>query len=240
MDKLWRRLAKRKYMISVIASFWAIFLTMDFAHAKRDQYIKDSDFVNTGFFYDYSGLMEGESESVYEKNVAWEQTREGLKLSQYKKVIILDFSNTSGMAEGVTLRKAMPDYLAETLKTLDLLFTDIKRSSEKIEPKDYTKIKSLAADVIIMGNIKKIVKGDMVKREVRYQLLGFAGGDVPEVTLELKLVDRRTGEEVVRIVDVNTKKTGLHALSGAITETTTEEAAKEVIKRIIYFLLKKA
>lgn len=214
-----------KSTIIYFVSSLCILLASESAQAGRDWYIKDNDFVNTGFFYDYSGLMEDES-GFLEGKVKWEQTKEGIKLSQYKKAIILDFTNTSGMAQGVSLRKSMPDKFAETLKTLDLLFTDIKRSSEKIEPKDYSKMKSLPADVIIMGNIKKVEKGDMAKREVKANLLGIAVGDMPKVSIEIKLVDTKTGEEVVRIVD-------------SVSGTTIDEAAEGIIKRITNYLLKK-
>lgn len=225
MNLLWIKLIRRIYLLSVISILLTILLFSAPAHAKRDQYIKDSDFVNTGFFSDYSGLMEDES-GFLEGKVKWEQAKEGVKLSQYKKAIILDFTNTSLMAQGISLRKLMPDKFAETLKTLDLLFTDIKRSSEKIDPKDYTKMKSLPADVVIIGNIKKVEKGDMAKREVKSNLLGIAVGDMPKVSIELKLVDTKTGEEVIRIVD-------------SVSGITTDEAAEGIIKRTTNYLLKK-
>lgn len=225
MNLLSKKVNKKNWMILLTVSFLSALLFSSPAHAKRDQYVKDSEFIDTGFFYDYSGLMEDES-GLLEGKVKWEQAKEGIKLSQYKKTIIFDFTNTSGMAQGVSLRKSIPDKFAETLKTLDLLFTDIKRSSVKIEPKDYTKIKSLPADVVIMGNIKKVEKGDMAKREVKANLLGIAVGDMPKVSVELKLVDTKTGEEVVRIVD-------------SVSGTTTDEAAEGIIKRITNYLLKK-
>jgi hypothetical protein len=188
------------------------------AFAKKDQYIKDSEFTDTGFFSDYSGLMEGDE-------IEWIQVKEGVKLGNYKKAIILDFSDSSGNEETSQLRKEMSEVFSEMLMNI---FSEVQYVQKQIHPKDYTKIRSFPANIVIMGNIKRLDKLDVGKRMTKKFQTGFGAGKagMPTVHLELKMVDTKTGEEIVRIVHKESNLSGF------------KDASNDVINAIISFLRK--
>jgi hypothetical protein len=92
---------------SVVMLFFTLFIAST-VYAKKDIYIKDSDFVDTGFFSDYSGILEN-------GDVDWVQLKDGVRLGQYKKVIILPFSSSSSMAQSASLKREMPEMFVNTL-----------------------------------------------------------------------------------------------------------------------------
>lgn len=192
------------------------FLYTGAAFAKKDQYIKDSEFADTGFFTDYSGLMEGDE-------IEWIQVKEGVKLGNYKKAVVLDFS--AGAEEATQLKKEMPEVFSEMLLNI---FSEIQYVQKQIHPKDYTKIRSLPANIVIMGNIKRLDKLDVGKRMTKKFQTGFGAGKagMPTVHLELKLIDTKTGEEIVRIVHKESNLSGF------------KDASNDVINAVTAFLSK--
>ncbi|MFZ3089019.1 MAG: DUF4410 domain-containing protein [Nitrospirota bacterium] len=177
---------------SVVMLFFTLFIAST-VYAKKDLYIKDSDFVDTGFFSDYSGILEN-------GDVDWVQLKDGVRLGQYKKVIILPFSSSSSMAQSASLKREMPEMFVNTLSGI----FQVEKSDQNIGPKDFEKIKSLPADAVIMGNILKIAERDAAKNF----WVGFGAGN-PKAELEFKIVDTKTGEEVLRIIHDERSQAGV-------------------------------
>lgn len=202
----------------VIFTILIMFVFTGVVYAKKEQYIKDDKFIDTGFFTDYKGLIEGDE-------IDWIQVKEGVKLGNYKKAVILDFSDSSGTEEASQLKKEMPEVFSEMLLNI---FSEIQYVQKQIHPKDYTKIMSLPANIVIMGNIKRLDKLDVGKRMTRKFQTGFGAGKtgMPTVHLELKLVDTKTGEEIVCIVHKESSLGGF------------KDASNDVINAVMAFLSK--
>jgi hypothetical protein len=118
----------------------------------------------------------------------------------YNKVIVTDFSSRttdvsklSGLQvrQYKTIKKDMADHFAETLE--GSIFENAIRVSEKINPKDIGAINKLSADAVLMGNIKEIIS-----------LGGENNAGLTAIQCEYKLVDVKTGEEVLRAIHRST------------------------------------
>lgn len=148
-----------------------------------------ADVEDTGFFLSYDGFTTtkyGLPDLCY-----WKQ---GNKLDKYKKVLVLDFTslNTNiyhnsalSMDKFVNLKKSIPDAIASSFDSQ--VFDNCERSSVKIKPKDIAAIKKMNADAIIMGNIK----------ELKHMT------SITTCQYEFKLIDRRSGQEVIKVIDRN-------------------------------------
>lgn len=124
------------------------------------------------------------------------------KMKAYKKVIVTDFTshvtdinNIPGLQNKYykTIRKDLADNIAESIE--GSAFDKVVRISEKIDPKDIEAIKKLPADVVLMGNIKEM-KAPMVG-EGKYAALAA-------IQVEYKLIDIKTGEEVLKVIHRST------------------------------------
>ena len=112
-------------------------------------------------------------------------------MQAYKKVFIVDFTSRTTNINKIsglqirqfkTLRKDLADHIAESFD--GPVFEKTIRISEKIDPKDTEAIQKLSADAVLMGNIKEIISlGGLTATQVEY-----------------KLVDIKTGEEVIMVI----------------------------------------
>lgn len=125
-----------------------------------------------------------------------------INMKAYKKVIIPDFTsyttNTNNIA-GLqskyykTMRKDMADSIAETFN--GSVFEKMVRTSDKIDPKDIAEIQKLSADAVLMGNIKELVA----------PLADEGGGAaLAGAQIEYKLIDIKTGKEVLKAIHRST------------------------------------
>jgi hypothetical protein len=98
----------------------------------------------------------------------------GLQIRQYK-----------------TIKQDLPDAIANTFDGSG--FSSVRRMSDRVDPKDIDAIRKLPADAILMGNIKE---------------LASAGGEnqagLTAIQVEYKLVDVKTGEEVLKAIHRST------------------------------------
>ncbi len=190
--------------------FSALFLLMLFtistAYAKK--YIKDKDFVDTGFFTDYN-VIEDKG-----KNLEWAYIKDGIRFGKYKKIIVLTFSSSSSAPQAASLKNEIPEMFYDSLKGV---FQEVEFLEQVIGPKDFNKIKSLPADAVVMGNIKRIDDRNAAKQF----FVGFAAGE-PNVYLEFKIVDTKAGEEVVRIVHDESSNRGVRASAANVVDDITK------------------
>lgn len=119
------------------------------------------------------------------KNVDW---------SKYKKIIINDFTSLtpdiqkiSGLqvTEFKNLRKDIPDNIVNAFD--GSVFSQCKRSAERIDHNDINSIRNAQADAILFGNISEIIHMNLTAIQV-----------------EIKLVDTKTGEEIIKMINRST------------------------------------
>lgn len=124
-------------------------------------------------------------------------------LTKYRKVIVNDFTSITsdvGKISGLqipefkNMRKDMPDNIAQSFD--GSVFSQCIRSAERIDYRDMNSIKKQQADAILFGNISELKSG------LRHDHGGGPG--LTSAQVEIKLVDRRTGEEVLKMISRRT------------------------------------
>ncbi len=190
--------------------FSALFLLMLFATsaAYAKLYIKDMGFVDTGFFSDYSAIADKG------KNLEWVYMKEGIRFGHYKKAIVLTFSSSSAAPQAVSLKKEIAEMFTDSLMGI---FQEVEFLDQVVGPKDFAKIKSFPADAVVMGNIKRIDDRNAAKQF----FVGFAAGE-PNAYLEFKIVDTKTGEEIVRIIHDESSNRGVRASAAIVVDDITK------------------
>lgn len=103
----------------------------------------------------------------------WVQVRQGTQLSRYPKAVVFDFE-----APQAPLKTQMPGFL---LPSLTPLFREVYRSHDA-PPRNAQGLRQAPADLLVLGRVH------------------LRGSAPVHLTLELKLVERATGEEVVRMI----------------------------------------
>jgi hypothetical protein len=160
---------------------------------------KSATVEDTGFLKSYQGLAPNEDPahpSLPDLNYISPQVR----MSAYNKIIMPDFTSITpdiDKLKGLQIRQykgvkqELPDMIASTFD--GSAFSKVMRVSERIDPKDIAAIKRLPADAVLMGNIKEL------------QSLGGEGrAGLTAIQIEYKLIDTRTGEEVVTAIHRST------------------------------------
>lgn len=152
---------------------------------------------DTGFFKSYDGLAPAsdmDKKSHYGLPDLYYVSPK-INMQAYKKVFIVDFTSRTTNINKIsglqirqfkTLRKDLADHIAESFD--GPVFEKAIRISERIDPKDTEAIQKLSADAVLMGNIKEIISlGGLTATQVEY-----------------KLVDIKTGEEVIKAIHRST------------------------------------
>jgi hypothetical protein len=160
---------------------------------------KSATIEDTGFLKSYQGLAPNQDPahpSLPDLNYVSPQVH----MSAYNKIIMLDFTSITpdiDKLKGLQIRqykdikKELPDLIASTFD--GSAFSKVTRVSERIDPKDIAAIKRLPADAVLMGNIKEL------------QSLGGEGrAGLTAIQIEYKLIDTRSGEEVVTAIHRST------------------------------------
>lgn len=165
---------------------------------------KSATIEDTGFFSNYNGLAVATDvdKKVYRNLPDLYYISSKINMKAYKKVIVADFTSRNTNVDNIaglqskyykTIRKDLADNIAESIE--GSAFDKVIRISEKIDPKDIAEIKKLPANAVLMGNIKELVAP-----------LADEGGEaaLAAAQIEYKLVDIKTGEEVVKIIHRST------------------------------------
>lgn len=151
------------------------------------------------------------------------------RMKSYSTVIVTDFTsltdnvkNIGGMQarEYKTIKQELPDQLANALD--GAVFRKATRTAERFDPKDIAAIQKLPADAVLMGNIKELVTTG-----------GGTRGGLTAIQVEYKLVDVKTGEEVVTAIHRATTDVDKVAMPQVRVLGTLLSRAKELDKGII-------
>lgn len=122
--------------------------------------------------------------------------------SKYKVVVINDFTSMTNDVSDISgiqvpafknIRADIPDNLAQSFD--GSIFSRCIRSSKRIDHRDMNEIKKSSGDAILFGNISTLKSGLRAED-------GHVG--LTSAQLEIKVVDRKTGEEIIQVVMRNT------------------------------------
>lgn len=158
---------------------------------------KSATIEDTGFLQSYDGLAPAtdHDKKAYPNLPDLYFISPKINMKAYKKIIVADFTSRNpdrdklvslGLPLYKTLRKDLADDITETFE--GSVFKKIVRISEKIDPKDIAEIRKLPADAVLMGNIKELI----------------SVSELTSAQVEYKLIDIKTGEEVLKAIQRNT------------------------------------
>jgi hypothetical protein len=154
---------------------------------------------DTGFMQSYEGLS-SESDPAHPNLPDLYAVVGDVKFAGYKKVLMPDFTSLTTdisklgglqVRQYKNIKKDLPDQIANTLD--GSVFTNVVRLQEKVDPKDMAAIKKLPATAVLMGNIKELVS-----------LGGENDAGLTAIQVEYKLVEVKTGREVLRAIHRST------------------------------------
>ena len=165
---------------------------------------KSATIEDTGFFSNYDGLAAATDadKKAYHNLPDLYYISPKINMKAYKKVIVTDFTSHVTDINSIpglqnkyykTIRKDLADNIAESVE--GSAFDKVVRISEKIDTKDIEAIKKLSADAVLMGNIKEMVAPSV--GEGKYAALAA-------IQVEYKLIDIKTGEEVLKAIHRST------------------------------------
>ncbi len=153
---------------------------------------------DTGFFKSYEGLV-STSDPAYPNLPDLYHLSPQIRMSAYKTVLVPDFTsmtNDTSKLSGLQIRQyksikqELPDQLVNTLD--GSAFPRISRTTDRYDVKDTSALMKVHADAILMGNIKELVS-----------VGGENKAGLTALQIEYKLVDVKTGEEVLRAISRN-------------------------------------
>ena len=154
---------------------------------------------DTGFLKSYQGLAPSQ-DPAYPAMPDLSYISPQVRMGAYHKIIMLDFTSISPNIDKLTglqirqyksIKQDLPDLIAGTFD--GSTFNKVARVSERYDPKDIAAIRKLPADAVLMGNIKELVS-----------LGGENRAGLTAIQIEYKLIDLRTGEEVVTAIHRST------------------------------------
>ena len=188
--------------ITLVAVLFVLFgcsAAFDLAHTGAGQ---SAQVEKISFFRDTDNLVSNKNSETDLPDLFYISPNVDLK--KYKKVMINDFTSITsdvGRISGLqipefkNMRKDIPDNIAQSFD--GSVFSQCIRSIERIDHKDINSIKDVQADAILFGNISELKSGIRMKQH----------GGVPGLTaaqVEIKFVDRKTGEELIKMISRNT------------------------------------
>jgi len=177
---------------------------------------------DTGFLKSYDGITSG-SDQAYPGLPDLYYISPKIGMQAYDKVVIPAFSSLTTDTRNLmglqirqyrSIKKELADHIAETFD--GSVFTNTIRSSERINPKDIG-AKKLPVDAVLMGNIKEIVS-----------LGGESDAGLTAIQVEYKLVDVKTGEEVLKAIHRSTTDLDKVAMGQVRALTALLNKAKNV------------
>ena len=160
---------------------------------------KSATTEDTGFLKSYQGLAPV-VDPAYPRLPGFSYVSPQVRMSAYKKVLMPDFTSIQPdvsklrglqVRQYKSIKQDMPSQIANTFD--GSAFRQVTRISDRIDPKDTAAIKKLPADAVLMGNIKELVS-----------LGGENNAGLTAIQVEYKLIDIRSGEEVVTAIHRST------------------------------------
>lgn len=154
---------------------------------------------DTGFIKNYQGLAPSQ-DPAFPGLPDLSHVSPQVRMGAYSKIIMPDFTSITpdiDKLKGLQIRQykgikqELPDLIASTFD--GTLFSKVTRYSERLDPKDIAAIRKLPADAVLLGNIKELVS-----------LGGEGKAGLTAIQIEYKLIDTRTGEEVVTAIHRST------------------------------------
>jgi len=184
---------------------------------------KSASAEDTGFLQSYDGLV-STRDPAYPSLPDLYYVSPQARIDTYNKVSIPDFTSLAAnmnkltglqVRQYKTIKQDLPDQMATTLD--GSAFSSVRRMSDRVDPKDIAAIRKLPADAILMGNIKELVSTG-----------GENQAGLTAIQVEYKLVDVKTGEEVLRAIHRSTTDLDKVALAQARVLTGLLNKAKSV------------
>jgi hypothetical protein len=160
---------------------------------------KSATTEDTGFLKSYQGLAPV-VDPAYPRLPDFSYVSPQVRMSAYKKVLMPDFTSIQPdvsklrglqVRQYKSIKQDMPSQIANTFD--GSAFRQVTRISDRIDPKDTAAIKKLPADAVLMGNIKEL-----------FSLGGENNAGLTAIQVEYKLIDIRSGEEVVTAIHRST------------------------------------
>lgn len=160
---------------------------------------KSATAEDTGFFQSYDGLV-STRDPAYPSLPDLYYVSPNARINTYEKVLMPDFASLNPdinklrglqIRQYKTIKQDLPDQIANTFD--GSAFSRVSRMSDRVDPKDITAIRKLPADAILMGNIKELAGGG-----------GENTAGLTAIQAEYKLVDVKTGEEVLKAIHRST------------------------------------
>ncbi|MGH8626846.1 MAG: hypothetical protein ACREYC_16835 [Gammaproteobacteria bacterium] len=154
---------------------------------------------DTGFFRSHEGLA-STGDPAFPNLPDLYYLSPQIRMSAYKNVVVPDFTSmTNDMSKlsGLQIRQYksikqdLPDQLVNTLD--GSAFPRMSRTTDRFDAKDTSALMKVHADAILMGNIKELVS-----------VGGENEAGLTALQIEYKLVDVKTGEEVLKAISRNT------------------------------------
>lgn len=154
---------------------------------------------DTGFLQSYQGFATAEDPAYPNlPDLYYISPQSGV--NAYNKVLMPDFTSITtdiNKLRGLQIRQYksikqdLPDQIANTFD--GSAFNRVTRTSDRIDPKDIAAIKKQPTDAILMGNIKELAS-----------LGGENDAGLTAIQVEYKLIDVKTGQEVVTAIHRST------------------------------------
>lgn len=184
---------------------------------------KSATIEDTGFLKSYDGLASAsDNADPGLPDLYYISPRN--RMESYNKVIITDFSSLATDVRNLrglqirqykTIKQDLADHMAETFD--GSIFETTLRIHEKIKPRDLEAMRKLPADGVLMGNIKEIVS-----------LGGENNAGLTAIQVEYKLVDVKTGEEVIKAIHRSTTDLDKVAMAQVRTLSALINKAKNI------------
>ena len=160
---------------------------------------KSATAEETGFFKSYDGLV-STRDPAYSSLPDLYYVSPQARINTYNTMLVPDFTSMTpdiNKLKGLqirqykTIKQDLPDQIATTFD--GSAFSRVSRMSDRVDPKDSAAIMKVPADAILMGNIKELVS-----------VGGENQAGLTAIQVEYKLVDVKTGEEVLKAIHRST------------------------------------
>jgi hypothetical protein len=160
---------------------------------------KDSTIDDTGFLKSYKELT-AIKDPAFPSLPDFSYISPQARIASYNTVVMPDFTSMTTNINKIgglqvrqyqNIKKQLPDQMANTFD--GSAFARVTRINDRIDPRDSAAIKRIPADAVLMGNIKELVSGG-----------GENNAGLTAIQVEYKLVDVKTGEEVLTAIHRST------------------------------------
>jgi hypothetical protein len=199
MNKKMKRIIFTGPLITAMFFLFGCSVAFDLAHTGAG---KSAQVDKINFFNDTNNLVSNKDSGANLPDLFY--ISPNAVLTKYKKIIVNDFTSITsdvGKISGLqipefkNIRKDLPDNIAQSFD--GSIFSQCIRSTERIDYQDINSIKIVQADAILFGNISEIKSGLRLKEH-------GGGPGLTSIQVEIKLVDRKTGEELIKMINRST------------------------------------